>query len=454
MVGLIRKVLVANRGEIAVRIIRACKELGIKTVAIYSEADKDSLHTRLANERICIGPSTSADSYLDMHAVLSACEVTKADAIHPGFGFLSENSRFVKICEKLGITFIGPSSDVIASMGDKAEAKNTMKKAKVPVIPGSDGIVQNPIEAKVMAEEIGFPLLMKASAGGGGRGIRIVNNMSEVESQFTAAASEALSCFGDAGIYMEKFIENPKHIEVQILADKKGNVVELGERDCSLQIKNQKVLEETPSASKVLTPKIRKMMGDTARKAARAVGYEGAGTIEFLLDDDGDFYFMEMNTRIQVEHPITEEVTGIDLIKWQFRIANGIPLDFTQRSIRIDGHSIECRINAADPSNGFAPSPGKITKLHFPGGKGVRIETAISEGSVISPFYDSMIAKIITHGKDRNEAIAIMYRALNEMQIEGIKTNLEFQRNLIRNKEFLKGQYNTGFFKNIYRLYK
>ena len=454
VIGLIKRVLIANRGEIAVRVIRACKEMGIKTVGVYSEADKDSLHTKLANEKVCIGPSPSSESYLDMHAVLAACEVTQADAIHPGFGFLSENSRFVSICEKLGINFVGPSAAVIARMGDKAEAKITMEKAKIPVIPGSDGVVKDTLEARIEAERIGFPLLMKASAGGGGKGIRLVGSMSEIDQQFTAASSEALSSFGDSRIYMEKFIENPKHIEVQILADKNGNVVDLGERDCSLQIKNQKVLEETPSPSTVLTPKLRRLMGDTARRAAKAVGYVGAGTIEFLLDSDGNFYFMEMNTRIQVEHPITEEVTGIDLIKWQFRIANGSSLSFTQKSVKSSGHSIECRINAEDPSNNFAPSPGKITKLHLPGGRGVRVDTALDEGDMISPFYDSMIAKVITHGKDRNEAIAIMYRALGEMKIEGIKTNLDFQRKLIRNKEFIKGQYDTGFFKNVYRLYK
>ena len=442
--ALIKKILIANRGEIAVRIIRACKEMNIPTVAVFSQADRDALHVQLADEAVCIGPPNSRDSYMDMQAMLCACQITGADALHPGFGFLSESSLFAKVCEQIGVTFIGPSSQIIAKMGDKAQAKITMDMAGVPTIPGSKGTVKDKLDAQKQAEIIGYPVMIKASAGGGGRGIRIVKNADEMPSQFDAASSEAKACFGDPSIYIEKYLENPHHIEVQILADKFGNVVHLGERDCSIQRRNQKVIEESPSPSPIITPKLRAKMGESAKKAAKFVGYSNAGTVEFLVDASGNFYFMEMNTRIQVEHPVTEMISGIDLVKWQIRIAAGEALTFDQESISFGGHAIECRINAENPKVNFCPCPGMINKIHFPGGPGIRIETAVKAGQAITPYYDSMIAKVIAYGDTRQEALGRMKRALDEITIDGVNTNLEFQRKLLDNNNVENGIYNTG----------
>lgn len=440
---LFKKVLIANRGEIAVRIIRACRELSIQTVAVFSSADRSALHAQIADEAICIGPANSKDSYLNVKAIIAACEVTGADAIHPGFGFLSENAAFATMCEKCGITFIGPKPESIEMLGDKASAKDTMKKAGVPVIPGSDGVVKTLAEAKTLCEEIGYPVMVKASAGGGGRGIRLVNNKSELTSQIAAAKQESLACFGNDDIYIEKFIADPRHIEFQILADTHGNVVHLGERDCSMQRRNQKVLEETPSA--VMTPKLREKMGSSAVNAAKAAKYCNAGTIEFLVDKDMNYYFMEMNTRIQVEHPITEAVTGVDLVKHQILIACGEVLPFKQDDIVLTGHAIECRINAENPYENFRPSPGKISALHVPGGFGVRIDSAAYQGYTIPPYYDSMIAKLIVYGKTRDEAIRKMKWALAEFIVDGVCTNIDFQMNLIKNKDFEDGNFDIGF---------
>ena len=438
-----KKVLIANRGEIAVRVIRACRELGIKTVAVFSTADRSALHAQIADEAICIGGASSKESYLNVKAILAACEVTGANAIHPGFGFLSENANFARMCEKCGIEFIGPNPKSIDMLGDKAAAKATMKNAGVPVIPGSDGAVKTIEEAKKIAEEIGFPLMVKASAGGGGRGIRLVNNADELESQVTAAKQEALNFFGDDGVYMERFIVNPRHIEFQIIADKQGHVVHLGERDCSMQRRNQKVLEESPSP--VMNPALREKMGKAAVAAAKACGYYNAGTIEFLVDKDENFYFMEMNTRIQVEHPITEFVTGVDLVKTQIKIANGEDLPFSQEKIQLTGHSIECRINAENPKFNFRPSPGKILALHTPGGPGIRIDSAAYQGYVITPYYDSMIAKLIVYAPTREEAIMKMKWALSEFIVEGVDTNIDFQLDLIKDSNFEKGEYDIGY---------
>ncbi|MCC8042781.1 MAG: acetyl-CoA carboxylase biotin carboxylase subunit [Oscillospiraceae bacterium] len=437
------KVLIANRGEIAVRIIRACRELGIRTVAVYSTADKYSLHAQIADESVCIGPAASKDSYLNVKSIIAACEITGAQAIHPGFGFLSENADFASMCCKCGITFIGPSPEAIRMLGDKAAAKAAMKKAGVPVIPGSEGVVPDLNTAKQLAEKIGFPLMVKASAGGGGRGIRLVENASQLEEQIISAQQEAKNYFGDDSVYLEKFIVNPKHIEVQILADNNGNVVYLGERDCSMQRRNQKVLEETPAT--IVTPEMRKKMGIAAVSAARVCGYTNAGTIEFLVDSDKNFYFMEMNTRIQVEHPITEAVTGIDLVKQQVLVAAGEKLPFTQDDIHMTGHSIECRINAENPDMNFRPCPGKITDLHIPGGPGIRVDSAAYEGYTIPPYYDSMIAKLIVHAPTRAEAIAKMKWALAEFIVEGVDTNIDYQLSLIRDSEFEKGSYDIGY---------
>lgn len=438
-----KKVLIANRGEIAVRVIRACRELGIRTVAVFSTADRSALHAQIADEAICIGPANSKDSYLNMKAIIAACEVTGADAVHPGFGFLSENAAFARMCQKCGITFIGPRPESIEMLGDKAMAKETMKKAGVPVVPGSDGAVRSFDEAKRLAESIGYPVMVKASAGGGGRGIRLVNKADELESLMTAAKQEALACFGNDEIYIEKFIVNPRHIEFQILADRYGNAVHLGERDCSMQRRNQKVLEETPSP--VMTPELRAKMGTSAVSAAKATGYENAGTIEFLVDNKGNYYFMEMNTRIQVEHPITEAVTGIDLVKQQLSIAQGEKLSFTQDDVHMTGHAIECRINAENPLYDFRPSPGKIIALHTPGGFGIRIDSAAYQGYTIPPYYDSMIAKLIVYGTTREEAIMKMKWALAEFIVDGVSTNIDFQVNLIRNEAFESGNYDIGF---------
>lgn len=438
-----KKVLIANRGEIAVRIIRACRELGIKTVAVFSTADRTALHAQIADEAVCIGPASTKDSYLNIKSIIAACEMTGADAVHPGFGFLSENAGFARTCEKCGITFIGPSPESIDMLGDKACAKSTMKSAGVPVIPGTDGAVKTLDEAKKAAEDIGFPLMVKASAGGGGRGIRLVNSADELESQVIAAQQEALNFFGNSEVYMERFIINPRHIEFQIMADKFGNTVHLGERDCSMQRRNQKVLEESPSP--VMTADLRERMGKAAVAAAKACGYYNAGTIEFLVDKDHNFYFMEMNTRIQVEHPVTEFVTGIDLVKTQIKVAAGLPLEFNQEKIQLTGHSIECRINAENPSLNFRPSPGKIIALHTPGGPGIRIDSAAYQGYVITPFYDSMIAKLIVYAPTREEAIMKMKWALSEFIVEGVDTNIDFQLNLIKDTNFEKGEYDIGY---------
>lgn len=440
-----KKVLIANRGEIAVRIIRACRELGIHTVAVYSTADKNALHAQIADEAVCIGPAPSKDSYLNMRAIISACEVTGADAIHPGFGFLSENPTFARTCEKCGITFIGPRAESIEMLGDKAQAKETMKEAGVPVIMGSDGAIFNIHAAHTLARDLGYPVMVKASAGGGGRGIRIVHTDEELEAQMTAAKQEALACFGNDEIYIEKFIEDPKHIEIQILADNYGNVVSLGERDCSMQRRNQKVLEESPSPASFMNEELRQKMGEAACRAARVCGYRNAGTVEFLVDNKGNFYFMEMNTRIQVEHPITEQVTGIDLVKNQLLIASGEKLQYKQEDIQIKGHAIECRINAENPALGFRPSPGVIKSLFIPGGMGVRIDSAVYQGYEIPPYYDSMIGKLITYANTREEAIAKMNWALSEFIVDGVATNVDFQLKLIRTEEFLDGNYDNGF---------
>ena len=437
------KILVANRGEIAVRIIRACKEMNIKTVAVYSDIDKDSMHTRLADEAICIGPAKSTNSYLNIKNILEAANITGADSIHPGFGFLSESSSFAKMCEESNIKFIGPSYKVIDLMGNKANSKEMMKKAGIPVIPGSDGSIKSYDECLKIAEKIGFPIMLKASNGGGGKGIRIVESKEELEDNYRLVKQEAKVSFSDDEIYIEKYIKNPRHIEVQILADEYGNVVYLGERDCTIQRKHQKVLEEAPSV--VIDSRLRSRLGEVAVKAVKVSGYTNAGTIEFLVDENKDFYFMEMNTRIQVEHPVTEENTGIDLIKEQIRIAAGEKLRYKQNKIEIKGHSIECRINAENPSKGFRPSPGKITGLNLPGGNGIRVDTAIYEGYVIPPDYDSMIAKIIAHGANRNEAIARMKRALEELVIEGVDTNVDFLLNILKNLSFIRGTYDTSF---------
>lgn len=438
-----KKVLIANRGEIAVRIIRACRELGIHTVTVHSTADKHALHAQIADETVCIGPAATKDSYLNAAAIIEACKMTGAEAVHPGFGFLSENADFAELCEKNNIVFIGPRPKSIRMLGDKAAAKETMKSAGVPVIPGSDGAVPDMETAKMLCREIGCPLMVKASAGGGGRGIRLVNHPDELEAAVTAAKQEALNFFGNDEVYMEKFIVNPKHIEVQILADKFGNTVYLGERDCSMQRRNQKVLEETPSP--IMTEQLREKMGRAAVAAAKACGYCNAGTIEFLVDADKRFYFMEMNTRIQVEHPITEAVTGVDLVKQQILIAYGEKLPFAQKDIELRGHSIECRINAENPDLGFRPSPGQITALHIPGGPGIRVDSSVYQGYTIPPYYDSMIAKLIVHAPTREEAIAKMKWALAEFIVEGVDTNIDFQLSLIRDSVFEQGSYDIGY---------
>jgi acetyl-CoA carboxylase, biotin carboxylase subunit len=440
-----KRILIANRGEIAVRIIRACMEMEIETVAVYSEADKDSMHVYMADKAICIGPAQSAKSYLNIPAILSAAEITGADAIHPGFGFLSENIKFASLCKMAGITFIGPDAESIRLMGDKANAKETMKKAGVPTIPGSEGKIYIAEEGKKIADEIGYPVMIKASSGGGGRGMRLVEAEASEEfvSLFNLCQQESKTAFNDDAMYIEKFIQNPRHIEFQILADKHGNVIHLGERDCTLQRRNQKMLEEAPSI--ILDHVLRDRMGEAAKKAAIACNYSNAGTIEFLLDKNKNFYFMEMNTRVQVEHPVTEAVTGVDIIKEQIKIANGESLLYTQEDIKINGHSIECRINAENPELNFRPSPGKIQNLNLPGGFGVRIDSAIYNGYTIPPYYDSMIAKLIVHGKDRNEAILKMKRALSEFMVEGIDTNIDFLISLLHNEDVINNNYDTSY---------
>ena len=443
------KILIANRGEIAVRIIRACREMGIRTVAVYSEADRDALHTQLADEAVCIGKAQSTDSYLNMERILSATIATNAEAIHPGFGFLSENSRFVEMCEKCNVAFIGPSAEVISRMGNKSEAKNTMRRAKVPVVPGTKEPVYTVAEAQEAVKEIGFPVMIKASAGGGGKGMRVARNEQEFAKLFETAQQESVHSFSDNTMYLERFVENPRHVEMQILADKYGNVIHLGERDCSVQRRHQKMIEESPCIA--ISDKLRKKMGETAVRAAKAAGYESAGTIEFLLDQSGEFYFMEMNTRIQVEHPVTEFVSGVDLIKEQIRIAAGEPLSVQQKDIEIRGHAMECRINAEDPERYFMPCPGRITDLHLPGGNGIRVDTAVYNDYALPPYYDSMIAKIIVHGRDRTEAIAKMRTALEEMVVVGVSTNLDFQYAIMENETFCKGMADTGFIEKFLR---
>lgn len=438
-----RKILIANRGEIAVRIIRACRELGVRSVAVYSTADKECLHAQIADEAVCIGPSATKDSYLNMNAVIQAAINTGAEAIHPGFGFLSENAEFARLCEKTGIVFIGPSYKSIEMLGDKASAKETMKNAGVPVIPGSDGAVKSIDEARKVAEKCGYPVLVKASAGGGGRGIRRVNSADELEAQIIIAQQEAKNFFGDDTVYIEKFLVNPHHVEIQIIADKHGNTVYLGERDCSMQRRNQKILEECPSP--IVSPELRERMGRAAVTAAKECGYYNAGTIEFLVDENRDFYFMEMNTRIQVEHPVTEEVTGFDLVKAQIEIAYGMELSIKQEDIILRGHAIECRINAENPEQNFRPSPGTINALYVPGGPGIRIDSAVYQGYTITPFYDSMISKLIVHGKDRDEAIRKMRWALSEFIVSGVDTNIDFQLEIIKQPEFIDGDYDNGY---------
>ena len=437
------KILIANRGEIAVRIIRACKEMNIKTVAVYSEVDRDALHTKLADEAICIGPANSKQSYLNVKNIIEAANITKADSVHPGFGFLSENSQFAKICEESNIKFIGPKSEVIDMLGNKSNSKEMMRKEGIPVIPGSNGSVKDLKEAILICEKIGYPVMLKASAGGGGKGIRVVNSFEELEMNYNLVKQESKNAFSDDDIYIEKYIKEPRHIEIQILADEHGNVVHLGERVCTIQRNHQKVIEETPSP--VIDEKLRNKMGNIAVKIAKLAGYTSCGTVEFLVDSDKNFYFMEMNTRIQVEHPITEMRTGIDLVKEQIRIAAGEELKFKQKDIEFKGHAIECRINAENPNKNFMPSPGRINEVNFPGGNGIRIDTAIYNGYTVPSNYDSMLAKIISYGTNRNEAISKMKRALEELVIDGIDTNRNFLFDIIKNPNFIRGNYDTSF---------
>lgn len=438
-----RKILIANRGEIAVRIIRACREMGIETVAVYSEADREALHTQLADEAICIGAAPAMDSYLNMERILSACIAAKVDAIHPGFGFLSENSRFVEMCEKCNITFIGPSARMMDKMGNKSEARKTMAAAGVPVVPGTKEPVYDAQKGKELAETIGYPVMIKASFGGGGKGMRISSGPEDFEENFKVAQLEAVRGFGDHTMYIEKYIQEPRHIEFQIVADKYGNVVQLGERDCSIQRHHQKMIEESPSVA--LDEELRRKMGEAAVRAAKAVQYESAGTVEFLLDKDKNFYFMEMNTRIQVEHPVTEMVSGVDLIKEMISIAEGKPLSIKQEEIHMNGHAMECRINAENPEKNFCPCPGLIREVHLPGGNGVRIDTAIYNGYEIPPYYDSMIAKVIVHGRSRQEAIDKMRSTLGELIIDGVTTNVDFQYQILNHPDFQEGEITTDF---------
>lgn len=438
-----KKILIANRGEIALRIIRTCRELGIKTVAVYSQADQEALHVQLADEAYCIGPTSSRESYLNMTNIISVAMITGCEAIHPGYGFMAENADFAEVCASCDIVFIGPSARAIETMGDKARARETMRSANVPIVPGSDGLIENYEEALKLAETIGYPVIIKASAGGGGKGMRIAWGQDELKNAIGMAQQEAETAFGNGGVYLEKYLEEPRHIEIQIMADSHGNVVHLGERDCSIQRRHQKLIEEAPSPA--IDPEVRAQMGQAAILAARAVDYVTAGTVEFLLDKHNNFYFMEMNTRIQVEHPVTEYVTGIDLIKEQIMAAAGMPLSISQDDIEINGWSIECRINAEDSERNFMPSPGRISFYLPPGGFGVRIDSAVYQGYEISPFYDSMIAKVIVHGKTREEAIARMHRALSEFRIEGVKTTIPFHLRLLENRYFISGDFNTKF---------
>lgn len=444
---MIRKVLIANRGEIAVRIIRACREMGIESIAVYSEADRESLHTQLADEAVCIGPPSSAESYLSMERILSAAITSGADAIHPGFGFLSENSRFAELCEQCGLIFIGPKAEVIQKMGHKSQARNTMIEVGVPVIPGSKEPIFHANAGAKIAQTIGYPVIIKAALGGGGKGMRVCNTPDEFEQNFRMAQKEAQMAFGDGTMYLEHFVRHPRHIEFQILADEYGNVIHLGERDCSIQRNHQKLIEESPCAA--ISPKLRKAMGKAAVKAAKTVGYTNAGTVEFLLEKTGKFYFMEMNTRIQVEHPVTEWVTGIDLIKEQIRISSGQPLQLKQEDVRLSGHEIECRINAEDPSHNFRPSPGVIKELHFPGGNGVRIDSAIYNGYQIPAFYDSMLAKLIVHADTREEAVLKMRSALGEVIVEGIQTNINYLYDILGHSDYCSGEFDIEFIEKM-----
>ena len=444
---MIKKILIANRGEIALRVIRACKELGISTVAVYSEADKDSLHVRFADEAVCIGPPPPSESYLNIPRIISAAEISNAEGVHPGYGFLAENAEFAEICESAGLNFIGPTSQMISRMGDKIFAKDIMRNSGVPVIPGSEGGVKNEDESKTWAKEIGFPVILKAAAGGGGRGMRIVRDFDELAQSFAMAHAEALTAFGNPTLYMEKYFEQPRHIEVQLLGDGKGKVIALGERECSIQRKHQKLVEESPSPAVDKT--LRKKMVDAAVAGAEAVGYRSAGTIEFLLDDDKQFYFMEMNTRIQVEHPVTEMVYGIDLLKEQIQVAAGGSLKEIHANIEPKGHAIECRINAEDPFKGFRPTPGVIQSFHVPGGFGIRVDTHAYAQYKVPPNYDSLLAKIISHGYDRNEALSQMIRALEEFIIEGVPTTIPFHQQLLSDKKFIEGDFNTKFLESF-----
>ncbi len=447
---MLKKVLIANRGEIAVRIIRACREMGIHTVAIYSEADRNALHKTLADESVCIGPAPSNKSYLNIKAILEAACLTGADSIHPGFGFLSENANFAKMCEEIGIKFIGPKHELIELLGNKSKAKETMKNAGVPVVPGSDGLISSKEQAIELAKQIKYPVILKASAGGGGRGIRIAYNENELKKEYDIVKQEAKVSFNDDSLYMEKFVENPRHVEIQILADEHGDCIHLGDRDCSVQRRNQKIMEETPSS--FISNKTREKMGKIAVEAVKKIGYSNAGTIEFLVDKNKDFYFMEMNTRVQVEHPITEAVTGIDIIKEQIKIASGEQLQYVQKDIKINGHSLEVRINAENPDKNFMPCPGTITGLHLPGGNGIRVDTAIYEGYTVPQNYDSMLAKIIVHGKNREESIAKMKSAIAELVIDGIDTNRDFIYKILENKNFITNNYDTSFIKKEFGL--
>ncbi len=447
---MLKKVLIANRGEIAVRIIRACREMGIRTVAIYSEVDKNALHVQLADEAICVGPAPSNKSYLNVKAILEAACLTGADSIHPGFGFLSENPNFAKICQETGIKFIGPDYKLIELLGNKSRAKETMKRAGVPVVPGSEGLIYSKEQAVNLAEQIKYPVMLKASAGGGGRGIRVAYSREELEKEYDIVKQEAKVSFNDDSLYLEKFVENPRHVEIQILADEHGNCIHLGERDCSVQRRNQKVLEETPSG--ILDDETRKKMGEVAVKAVKEIGYSNAGTIEFLVDKNKDFYFMEMNTRIQVEHPVTEMVTGVDIIKEQIKIASGEELSYKQEDIKFNGHSMEVRINAENPDKNFMPCPGTITGLHIPGGNGVRVDTAIYSGYTVPPTYDSMLAKLIVHGKNREESIAKMKSAVAEFVVEGITTNIDFLLKILENENFKTNNYDTSFIKKEFNM--
>ena len=441
------KILIANRGEIALRIIRACKELGVSTVAVYSEADRDSLHVRFADEAVCIGNASSKESYLNIPAIISAAEITNVEAIHPGYGFLAENAHFAEICESCHIVFIGPTPESMRMMGDKVSARSVMKKAGVPVTPGGNSIVKSKEEAMKLVKTIKYPVIIKATAGGGGKGMRVCHNDVTLISSLTMAQTEAEASFGNPDVYIEKFIINPRHIEIQILADNFGNTIHLGERDCSIQRRHQKLLEEAPSPA--LSGKLRKKMGEMAVKGAKAVNYRGVGTVEFLLDEDGSFYFMEMNTRVQVEHPVTEMVTGVDILKEQIRAAAGEKLKIKQEDVKISGAAIECRINAEDPENNFMPCPGRIEELNLPGGPGVRVDTHIYPHYMISPFYDSMVAKLIVHGKTRAEAIKTLSRALDEFYIAPIKTTINFHKRILQNPSFLKGAVSTNFLEKM-----